>query len=126
MSIYSDEINLGSYEKEKLESTKKQLQRIADMIDLVIKTLEYCEDRGVFISNRPNLHDLRYPKGLAGPESDISKLESKLEKVQLTILKGMEEEQIKDMEKELSLRFTSDKSIRKKEVSPVQTRGYNG
>ena len=126
MSIYSDEINLGSYEKEKLESTKKQLQRIADMIDLVIKTLEYCEDRGVFISNRPNLHDLRYPKGLAGPESDISKLESKLEKVQLTILKGMEEEQIKDMEKALSLRFTSDKSIRKKEVSPVQTRGYNG
>ena len=126
MNSYSNEINLGNYEREKLETTKGQLERIADTIELTIKMLEYCESQDIFICNRPDLHDLRAKNGLAGPESDISKLETKLEEVQLAILKGMEEEQIKDMEKALSLRFTSDKSIRKKEVSPVQTRGYNG
>ena len=126
MNSYSGEVNLGGYEREKLEETKKQLQRIADMIDLIIKTLEYCEDKGIFITNRPDVHDLRYPKGLAGPESDISKLETKLEEVQLAILRELKEGEIEDMEKALSLRFTSDESIRKKTTKPKQAKGYNG
>ena len=115
MANSENRINLDDYEREKLETTKAQLQRIVDMIDLNIKMLEYCQDKEIVIANRPNLHDLRHPNGLVGPESDIVKLESKLENFQLSVLKGMKEEQIENMEEELSLRFTSDKKGKKKE-----------
>lgn len=118
--------NLESYEREKLETTKSQLQRVADMIDLAIKMLDHCEQKDIDITTRPTLNDLRQPNGLAGPESDISKLEVKLEKAQLSILKTMTEEEIKEMEKDLGLKFTSEKEVRKKTIKPKQSKGYNG
>ena len=126
MNSFSGEINLGNYEKEKLETTKDQLRRIADTIELTIKMLEYCESQDIFICSRPDLHDLRSKDGLCGPESDISKLETKLEKVQLAILKELSERQIEDVERALSLRFTSDEKVRKKTTKPKQAKGYNG
>ena len=118
--------NLSSYEREKLETTKSQLQRVADMIDLAVKMLDYCQKKDISIINRPSLNNLRQPDGLAGPESDISELESKLEKIQLSILEVMTEEKIGKMEKDLDLGFTTDKKIRKKKIDPGQTKGYNG
>ncbi len=126
MTEYETELNLGSYEKEKLKLTRSQLSRTVDMIDLIIKMFEYCEEQGIFIRERPNLHDLRYAEGLAGPESDVAKLEERIDKVYSAILREVRERGLRDIKEEFSIRFIENKRKEEKNIIPEQTRGYNG
>jgi len=117
---------LDSYEREKLETTKLQLQRMVDLIDITVKMLDFCKDKDIKIEERVNFDNLRAKDGLAGPESDISKLAAKVENAQLSILEYMNEDQVKEMEKELSLTFIANQKNESKEVNPKQSKGYNG
>ncbi len=124
MNSFSGEINIGDYEREELEAVRDQLQRASDMIELIIKILKYCEDKEIFIFDRPNFHDLRFEDGLMGSESDITKLESKLREVESAILREMSEEELDKMRKALSIRFKTKRGERR--MNPEQSKGYNG
>lgn len=67
--------NMSDYEREKINATLVDAKHLVAVIENYLKTVDYCDQHGIPLLNRPSLSDLRVPGGKAdpvGPLRDLS------------------------------------------------------
>ncbi len=118
--------NMSEYEKDKLQETALQMSRIVEMINRHIRIMDYCDEEDIYITEKEHFHKIRSEQGLAGPNSDINKIEKRLEIAQIKVLQSMSERQLRKMENDLGFKIRMEDFNKELKISdPKQSKGYN-
>ena len=65
--------NIDSYEREKIETTVKELHLLAGTLKNAVIMLDFAAEKGIKIPERTSLDSIRHPNGIAGPEGNLGK-----------------------------------------------------
>jgi hypothetical protein len=66
--------NIDQYEREKIETTLKDAKHLVAVIENYLKTVAYCDEKGIELPNRKSLDAIRRPGELADPVGALTKL----------------------------------------------------
>lgn len=87
-------MEISPYEREKIESTVREVELLAETMKAYLGLADYCARHGIEMSGRSSLESIRYPTAPAGPDSDLKKLLEMFQKGQTQIAKNMTKEQV--------------------------------
>lgn len=66
--------NMTVYEREKIEATLKDARHLVEVIENYLKTVDYCDEKGIELTERPPLEAIRRPGQLADPNEALRQL----------------------------------------------------
>ena len=94
----SDKIeNLGSYEREKIETTLKDAKNLVQHIEDYLTMVKYCDDHGITIADKVELSGVRIAGGPADPVGDILDLSVVFQRAKLALDRSLTPEQAKEI-----------------------------
>lgn len=66
--------NMDSYEREKIAATLRDAQHLVAVIENYLKTVDFCNEKGIDLSGRKSLNAIRGTGELADPAGTLTKL----------------------------------------------------
>jgi hypothetical protein len=110
-----ESINIDEYEREKIEYTIKDVERLAGTMREYLAMLDYCDEKNIIIEGRDMFDKIRYPDAIMGPENDINKLMSMFQKGQSGIAEKLSQEDLSEITRRGMERSKERKEARKAE-----------
>lgn len=93
--------NIDEYEREKIERTLADAEHLVEVIKNYLEMIKFCDEKGIKAENRTSLDMIRGPKGVAGPDSDMSKLRDMFMSGQVELKKNIHIRDKKELEERL-------------------------
>jgi hypothetical protein len=79
--------NIDTREREKLERTAADAERLAGLIRNYLRAVDFCTEKGIPVTRRTDLSNIRLPDQLADPsDGGIAKLSAMFESGQTEII----------------------------------------